>query len=39
VAAKPDDALLFDLLGQWVPDEARRRRVLVDNPALLYDFS
>ena len=38
-AAKPDDALLFDLLGQWVPDGARRRRVLVDNPALLYDFS
>uniref|UniRef100_C5CVK6 Amidohydrolase 2 n=1 Tax=Variovorax paradoxus (strain S110) TaxID=543728 RepID=C5CVK6_VARPS len=37
-AAKPDDALLFDLLGQWVPDEAQRRRVLVDNPALLYDF-
>ena len=37
-AAKPDDAVLFDLLGQWVPDEAQRRRVLVDNPALLYDF-
>lgn len=37
-AAKPDDAVLFDLLGQWVPDEATRRRVLVDNPALLYDF-
>jgi predicted TIM-barrel fold metal-dependent hydrolase len=38
VASKPDDALLFDLLGQWVPDEATRRRVLVDNPARLYDF-
>ncbi|UVH55081.1 amidohydrolase family protein [Variovorax paradoxus] len=38
-AAKPDDAQLFDLLGQWVPDEAARRRVLVDNPARLYDFS
>jgi predicted TIM-barrel fold metal-dependent hydrolase len=38
VASKPDDALLFDLLSQWVPDEATRRRVLVDNPALLYDF-
>ena len=37
--AKPDDAQLFDLLGQWVPDEAARRRVLVDNPARLYDFS
>jgi len=39
VANKPDDAVLFDLLGQWIPDEAQRRRVLVDNPALLYDFS
>jgi predicted TIM-barrel fold metal-dependent hydrolase len=38
VASKPDDALLFDLLSQWVPDEATRRRVLVDNPARLYDF-
>ncbi|WP_042582275.1 amidohydrolase family protein [Variovorax paradoxus] len=37
--AKPDDAALFDLLGQWVPDEATRHRVLVENPALLYDFS
>jgi len=37
--AKPDDAQLFDLLHQWVPDEAVRRRVLVDNPARLYDFS
>lgn len=35
---KPDDALLFDLLTNWVPDEAARRRVLVDNPAELYDF-
>lgn len=38
VAAKPDDAVLFDLLSRWVPDEAARTRVLVDNPALLYDF-
>ncbi|QSI32593.1 amidohydrolase family protein [Variovorax sp. RKNM96] len=36
--AKPDDAALFDLLSQWVPDEATRHRVLVENPALLYDF-
>ncbi len=35
---KPDDAVLFDLLTDWVPDEAVRRRVLVDNPAELYDF-
>ena len=37
--AKPDDAQLFDLLARWVPDEAARRRVLVDNPASLYNFS
>lgn len=36
--AKPDDAQLFDLLSQWVPDEPARRRVLVDNPARLYGF-
>src|SRR4051794_17779168 len=35
---KPDDALLFDLLTVWVPDEGTRKRVLVDNPAELYDF-
>jgi predicted TIM-barrel fold metal-dependent hydrolase len=23
---------------QWVEDEASRRRILVDNPAVLYDF-
>jgi D-galactarolactone isomerase len=31
----PDDAALFDLLAAWVPDEASRRRILVDNPATL----
>jgi len=36
---KPDDALLFDLLAQWAPDEAVRNRILVDNPAKLYGFS
>src|SRR5207253_2796243 len=30
------DADLADLLGDWVPDMAARRRVLVDNPARLY---
>jgi D-galactarolactone isomerase len=35
----PDDALLFDLLAQWAPDEAVRDRILVDNPARLYGFS
>jgi D-galactarolactone isomerase len=34
----PDDAVLFDLLSDWVPDEKTRHRVLVENPAALYDF-
>ncbi len=34
----PDDAVLFDLLTDWVPDEKTRHRVLVENPATLYDF-
>jgi predicted TIM-barrel fold metal-dependent hydrolase len=36
---KPDDALLFDLMAQWSPDETLRTRILVDNPAKLYGFS
>jgi D-galactarolactone isomerase len=35
---KPDDALLFDLLAEWAPDEATRNRILVTNPELLYGF-
>jgi predicted TIM-barrel fold metal-dependent hydrolase len=35
---KPDDAVLFDLIGQWAPDEGLRKRLLVDNPAVLYGF-
>ena len=34
----PDDAVLFDLLSDWVPDENVRHRILVENPAILYDF-
>ena len=34
----PDDAVLFDLLAQWAPNEAVRNRILVDNPAQLYGF-
>jgi len=34
----PDDAMLLDLLLDWAPDEATRRRILVDNPAELYRF-
>jgi predicted TIM-barrel fold metal-dependent hydrolase len=35
---KPDDAILLDLLQEWVPDEATRRKILVENPAKLYGF-
>jgi predicted TIM-barrel fold metal-dependent hydrolase len=35
---KPDDAVLFDLLTQWVPDQATRNRILVQNPEALYGF-
>jgi len=36
---KPDDAVLFDLLAQWAPDEATRNRILVQNPEALYGFA
>jgi len=35
---KPDDAVLLDMLLDWVPDETTRHKVLVDNPATLYGF-
>jgi predicted TIM-barrel fold metal-dependent hydrolase len=35
---KPDDAVLFDLLAEWAPDEAMRTSILVQNPATLYGF-
>jgi D-galactarolactone isomerase len=35
---KPNDAILFDVLADWAPDEAIRNRILVDNPAALYGF-
>jgi predicted TIM-barrel fold metal-dependent hydrolase len=34
----PNVGDLLDLLAEWVPDEAARHRVLVDNPARLYGF-
>jgi predicted TIM-barrel fold metal-dependent hydrolase len=37
--APPDDAALLDALSDWVPAEAARRAILVDNPARLYGFS
>lgn len=36
---KPDDAVLFDLLTDWAPDEATRHRILVENPVTLYGFT
>lgn len=36
--AMPNDGDLADLLLDWMPDEALRRKVLVDNPARLYGF-
>jgi predicted TIM-barrel fold metal-dependent hydrolase len=35
----PNDGALLDLLARWVPDAARRRAVLADNPARFYGFS
>lgn len=34
----PNDGHLLDLFNAWTPDEATRRRILVDNPARLYGF-
>jgi predicted TIM-barrel fold metal-dependent hydrolase len=33
-----DDGRLFNQLPVWAPDEAVRRKILVDNPARLYGF-
>jgi predicted TIM-barrel fold metal-dependent hydrolase len=30
---------LFNLLGRWAPDEAIRRKILVDNPQQLFKFN
>lgn len=35
----PDDGDLADLLAKFIPDEALRRRILVDNPKRLYPFT
>jgi len=36
---KPNDALLFDLMSEWVADERTRHRILVENPVTLYGFA
>jgi 2-pyrone-4,6-dicarboxylate lactonase len=38
-ADKVGSAELWNLLGRWAPDEATRRRILVDNPQTLFGFS
>jgi len=35
----PDDGDLVDLLLEWIPDEATRNRVLVDNPDEFYKLN
>jgi 2-pyrone-4,6-dicarboxylate lactonase len=34
----PEAGVLLDQFFAWVPDEAVRRRILVENPARLYRF-
>ena len=36
--ANPNDGDLVDTFGDWVPDEAMRRSILVDTPAAFYRF-
>ena len=39
VKQKPDDAMLLDVLAEWLDgDQAAIRKTLVDNPAQLYGF-
>jgi 2-pyrone-4,6-dicarboxylate lactonase len=38
-ADKVESVELWNLLGQWAPDEATRRQILVDNPQRLFGFS
>jgi 2-pyrone-4,6-dicarboxylate lactonase len=37
-ADKVGSVQLFNLLGEWFPDDAMRRRVLADNPQQLFGF-
>ena len=38
ISDKPDEANCLDVMVDWIPDEAIRRMIFVDNPARLYDF-
>ena len=33
-----DDGLLLNQLPKWAPDAAVRKKILVDNPARLFEF-
>jgi predicted TIM-barrel fold metal-dependent hydrolase len=35
----PDDGDLLDALAEWIPEPVLLERILVDNPARLYDFT
>jgi predicted TIM-barrel fold metal-dependent hydrolase len=37
-ADKVGSIALYNLLGEWAPDAAIRRRILADNPATLFGF-
>lgn len=39
VSHMPDDGDLVDLLADFAPDEATRRRILVENPRTLYPLA
>ncbi|MBO6785031.1 MAG: amidohydrolase family protein [Alphaproteobacteria bacterium] len=34
----PNDADPVEAFGQWVPDEAMRRKIMVENPEKFYEF-
>lgn len=34
----PNDGALVEMLGEWAPDEAILRRIMVENPEELYGF-
>ena len=33
-----DDSLVLNQLPKWTADQALRQKILVENPARLYDF-
>jgi len=37
-AHRVDSIDLFNLVAQWMPDAATRQKILVDNPARLFEF-